>query len=67
MARSVGAARPAVKKDPGPFCRGNREFRETVTVYRRDQTQVTLTRDDVLSGDDVLPGLGIPLSSIFVR
>jgi Uma2 family endonuclease len=37
----------------------------TVTVYRADGSASLLREHDALSGEDVLPGLSIPLTDIF--
>ena len=38
---------------------------EIVTVHRLDQAPRRLTKDDILSGEDVLPGFAIPIRAIF--
>jgi Uma2 family endonuclease len=38
---------------------------KTVTVYRADGSARLLREQDVLEGEDVLPGLGIPLADVF--
>jgi len=40
-------------------------FRQQVSVYRADGTEQTLSLDDTLSGEDVLPGFELPLHRIF--
>jgi Uma2 family endonuclease len=40
-------------------------FRQQVSVYRADGTEQTLSLDDTLSGEDVLPGFELPLRRIF--
>ena len=40
---------------------------KTVTVYRADGSAQLLQREDILDGEDVLPGLKIPLSELFRR
>jgi Uma2 family endonuclease len=35
-----------------------------VSVYRADGTEQTLSLDDTLSGEDVLPGFELPLRRI---
>jgi Uma2 family endonuclease len=37
----------------------------TVQTYRADASQQVLTEDDVLDGEDVLPGFQLPISLIF--
>jgi Uma2 family endonuclease len=37
----------------------------TVTVYRSRTTRIDLTEDDVLDGDDVVPGWKLPVHDIF--
>lgn len=37
----------------------------TVTVYRSRATRIDLTEDDVLDGDDVVPGWKLPVRAIF--
>lgn len=39
----------------------------TVTIYRADGSARLLREDDALSGEDVLPGLSIPLTDIFTE
>jgi hypothetical protein len=36
-----------------------------VTVYGPDSVGRLLSKDDVLDGGDVLPGLSLPLSAVF--
>ncbi|MGQ0569034.1 MAG: hypothetical protein ACT4P5_05800 [Armatimonadota bacterium] len=38
---------------------------KTVTVYRRDGSARLLREHETLEGEDVLPGLTIPLSEVF--
>jgi Uma2 family endonuclease len=38
---------------------------QTVTVYRADGSAQLLRDQDTLGGEDVLPGLSIPLSDVF--
>jgi Uma2 family endonuclease len=40
-------------------------FRQQVSVYRADGTEQTLSLNDTLSGEDVLPGFELPLRRIF--
>jgi Uma2 family endonuclease len=40
---------------------------KTVTVHRRDRDMLVLTVVDTLDGEDVLPGLRIPVNLIFSR
>ena len=37
----------------------------TVTVYRSERDIETLTRDDTLTGEDVVPGFSCPVSQLF--
>lgn len=38
---------------------------KTVTVYRSERDIETLTRDDTLTGEDVVPGFSCPVSQLF--
>jgi Uma2 family endonuclease len=40
--------------------------KESATVYRADGTTQALQSEDVLDGEDILPGLQIPLRELFV-
>lgn len=40
-------------------------FRQQVSVYRADGTEQTLSLNDTLSGEDVLPSFELPLRRIF--
>ena len=40
-------------------------FRQQVSVYRADGTEQTLSLNDTLSGEDVLPNFELPLRRIF--
>ena len=39
-------------------------IRRVARVYRRDGTESQLTEHDALDGEDVLPGLSIPLADV---
>jgi Uma2 family endonuclease len=39
--------------------------KQSVTVHRPDGNSAVFTVDDVLSGEDVLPGLEVPVSEVF--
>jgi Uma2 family endonuclease len=39
--------------------------KQTIGVYRQDGTSTVLVAEDVLSGEDVLPGLEVPVSELF--
>ena len=38
---------------------------QTVTVYRSERDIVLLTREDTLTGEDVVPGFACPVSQLF--
>jgi Uma2 family endonuclease len=38
---------------------------QTVTVFRQDRPEIILGRDDVLDGEEVLPGFRLPLRDLF--
>jgi Uma2 family endonuclease len=39
--------------------------KETVTVYRKDREPRVLQGDDILSGEDVVPGFAVKVSEVF--
>jgi len=39
----------------------------TIDVYRANGDKIILTENDILSGEEVLPGFSVPVSSIFAR
>jgi Uma2 family endonuclease len=41
--------------------------RRTIAVYRPGREPARLTREDMLDGDDLLPGFSVPVERIFAR